>query len=379
MDEIDLLQNELDLHLKTLKKVDESIKQLNVTDKDFNDDDTSKSKRIVLLNSNGTNERHKRDLSAGEPTNSESKLKSRKFSEETPRKLKRELDSGSDEESHASRKIIKSSVVASNMPIKRREDLIKMQNKFNGAEQRNKRIVGVILGTLRQFKNEDTERSSTTQAISRKELEKKIEIKKVEEKKKILEEKKKLEEERSFALNKIRILEQKISLTKEFSQWKNNQLQYKKFIRTKTKPFIFYLPKVLDTKSSTLLEETSVQIDEQIAKKLKITEDEIKKLQQEEQEEDEKMNKNKEENKENDKKIEINNSSSNKNKNDDESLSESEMDEEKNTIVRIGDEVDDEDEPTNGTKHTEETPKEEADDLKENTESNNMETNVDTQ
>lgn len=33
MEEIDLLQNELDLHLKALKKVDETIRHLNVTDK----------------------------------------------------------------------------------------------------------------------------------------------------------------------------------------------------------------------------------------------------------------------------------------------------------------------------------------------------------
>ena len=103
------------------------------------------------------------------------------------------------------------------MPIKRREDLIRIQNKFTGAEQRNKRIVGVILGTLRQFKSDDTERSNTTQAINRKELEKKIEIKKIEEKTKIIEEKKKLEEEKSLALNRIKILEEKILLTKEVS------------------------------------------------------------------------------------------------------------------------------------------------------------------
>jgi hypothetical protein len=49
------------------------------------------------------------------------------------------------------------------MPIKSKEELIKIQNKFTGSEQRNKRIIGVILGTLRQFKNDDKERSSTTQ------------------------------------------------------------------------------------------------------------------------------------------------------------------------------------------------------------------------
>jgi hypothetical protein len=49
------------------------------------------------------------------------------------------------------------------MPIKSKEDLIKLQNKFSGSEQRNKRIFGHILGTLRQFKSDDKERSSTTQ------------------------------------------------------------------------------------------------------------------------------------------------------------------------------------------------------------------------
>jgi len=265
----------------------------------------------------------------------------RKLSEETPRKLRRTANddnqSGSDDEIHNSRSLIKSSVVASNMPIKRREDLIRIQNKFTGAEQRNKRIVGVILGTLRQFKSDDTERSNTTQAINRKELEKKIEIKKIEEKTKIIEEKKKLEEEKSLALNRIKILEEKILLTKEFTNWKNNQLQYKKFIRTKTKPFIFYLPKELDAKSSTLLEETSIQIDDSIAKKLKITEDEIKRLQKEE----DSMNtdKNELENKEN-KEI-----SKLETKEEDNS-SESEMDEDKNTIVRIGDEEEEEETQT---------------------------------
>ena len=99
-----------------------------------------------------------------------------------------------------------------------------------------------------------------------------------------MEEKKKLEEEKSIALNKVRILEEKIQLTKEvgfntqwffflrktkinwitnlkFAIWKTNQLQYKLFIRTKTKPFIFYLPKEFESKSSSLLEETAILID----------------------------------------------------------------------------------------------------------------------
>ena len=47
----------------------------------------------------------------------------------------------------------------------------------------------------------------------------------------------------------------------KYAIWKTNQLQYKKFIRTKTKPFIFYLPKELESKASSLLEETAVLIE----------------------------------------------------------------------------------------------------------------------
>ena len=139
--------------------------------------------------------------------------------------------------------------------------MIKLQNKFSGSEQRNKRIFGVILGTLRQFKSEDKERSNSAQAISRKELEKKIEIQKIEEKNRILEEKRKLEIEKRKTIKNIEMIEQKMELTKEFDTWKKNQVQYKNFIRTKTKPYIFYVPKELDANTQTLIQETSALID----------------------------------------------------------------------------------------------------------------------
>ncbi len=114
--------------------------------------------------------------------------------------------------------VIRSSVVSSAAPIapiKSKEDLIKLQNKFNGSEQRNRRIFGVILGTLKEFKTDDKERSSTTQALHRKELEKKIEIKKVEDLKRIVAEKRQLQEEKYRRLRQIEIIEQKIQLTEE--------------------------------------------------------------------------------------------------------------------------------------------------------------------
>ena len=146
------------------------------------------------------------------------------------------------------------------MPIKNKEDLIKLQNK-GVSQQRNKRIFGHLLGTLSQFKTDDKVRSSTTQAIHRKELEKKIEIQKVEEKKKHSDEKKKLEEEKYKTQKNVEILEAKIRLAQEFEQWKTHQLRYKNFIRTKSRPYIFYLPKILDDKTQKLLAETAALID----------------------------------------------------------------------------------------------------------------------
>lgn len=58
---------------------------------------------------------------------------------------------------------IQSSVLPISKNIKTREDLIKLQTKFNGSEQRNRRMIGLLVGTLKEFKSDDKERSSTKQ------------------------------------------------------------------------------------------------------------------------------------------------------------------------------------------------------------------------
>ena len=116
-------------------------------------------------------------------------------------------------DSNKSKPAVRSSVSSISKNIKTREDLIKLQTKFNGSEQRNRRMIGLLVGTLLEFKSDDKERSSTKQALDRKELEKKIEVKKVEENQKIVEEKKKLELERTRNLRNIKLIEKKIDLT----------------------------------------------------------------------------------------------------------------------------------------------------------------------
>lgn len=323
MEGFDSLHEQLETHKKNLKNVDQSIKRLNGAEGELNINiSRSGVARKVSLNDDNRNFKRKTYEDQRDSTN----------------KKHANVDSGA-EDDDGIKPTIKSSVVSSAMPIKNKEDLIKLQNK-GVSQQRNKRIFGHLLGTLSQFKTDDKVRSSTTQAIHRKELEKKIEIQKVEEKKKHSDEKKKLEEEKYKTQKNVEILEAKIRLAQEFEQWKTHQLRYKNFIRTKSRPYIFYLPKILDDKTQKLLAETAALIDEKIAKKLRETETELEILT---------MKSAKLNNEETMLAIKVVTTENKENKENNESIeqaeSEDEMDEEKNNInVAIGEEDDEESE-----------------------------------
>lgn len=256
-----VLQEKLDTHRQRFNAADASIKRMNGRADDNN--------RVV------TNERRKVSIPDERPP--KRKSYDEKHSRSFPDSKNNKRNSGLNkmEISDEKEPSIRSSVVSSTViPIKSKEDLIKLQNKGNNV-QRNKRIFGHLLGTLTQFKTDDKVRSSTTQAIHRKELEAKIEVQKVEDTKKQIENKLKLEMEKIREQQNVEILEEKIKLAKAFEEWKTNQMQYRKFIRTKSKPFVFYLPKEMDEDTQKLLDASCSFIDGEIAKRLKETEAEL--------------------------------------------------------------------------------------------------------
>lgn len=136
----------------------------------------------------------------------------------------------------------------------------------------------MILNTLQKFKNEDQARSESSQARQRKEVEKKIEVKEQEEKIKIKEEKNELIRERRRQEDRIKIIEKKLQLTEGYQEWEKRQLCLKNFIRTKTKPFIYYKPRIIDETNENLIKETGDKIDEEIKKRKIEIEQEIEKL-----------------------------------------------------------------------------------------------------
>jgi len=276
-----VLQEKLEAHKRLFREADASIKRISgrSIEETRNVQFKELPSKIVNVDIRVVSNESRRKISLGSDENRSLKRKS--YDEQKQPATKNSHRRSLNDSEHPEKQLeysptLKSSVVSSHAvaPIKTKEDLIKLQNK-GANEQRNKRIFGHLLGTLSHFKTDDKERSSTTKAIHRKELEKKIEIQKIEDKKKYNEEKKKLEELKQIEQQNVEILEAKIQLAKGFEEWKSNQLQYKKFIRSETKPFIFYLPKELDEKAQKLLEKTASLIDEQIAKRLKETEAEL--------------------------------------------------------------------------------------------------------
>ena len=288
---LDILQQQLETHKKSLERVDDSIKRLNGMEKakkqvsshglgldEYLDDDddfkakVSLSSKVMRINSSAQEEEP-----AAESTTTKRKLSE---NEDSLRglggRVRRRGGEDEDDRLSGKRPAIHASILSNT--IKTKDDLIKMQNKFQGSEQRNKRIFGVILGTLKQFKTEDKERSSTVQAQNRKELEQKVEEKKAEELKKILEERKRLEKEKSRQTRSIQILEEKIRITENFELWKKNQMSLMKSIRTKAKPYVFYMPKVSDEKIEKLIEESASLLEDELKTKQKMLDSEIEAL-----------------------------------------------------------------------------------------------------
>jgi len=73
----------------------------------------------------------------------------------------------------------------------------------------------------------------------------------------------------------IKMLETKMMRLKELAMWEESKKPVASFIKTKAKPRIYYLPKVLDKKSEKKLADCRANLEKSIAKKRNEVHDEI--------------------------------------------------------------------------------------------------------
>lgn len=172
---------------------------------------------------------------------------------------------------------LKSRVVTKESGIQRREQVIAMQSRQNDLE-RNKRMFGSLLGTLQRFKKEENILKSKEDKKAQ--IEKKVEEQELQEKIKLKQERDALIESRKRKQFEVKALETKMEKWRDLEIWEESVRHQVHFIKTTTKPEIFWQPKVFDDKTTELKSKTEHEINEKIAVRRKQVEDEIKAIEE---------------------------------------------------------------------------------------------------
>ncbi|XP_013408539.1 pinin [Lingula anatina] len=184
-------------------------------------------------------------------------------------------DSG-DEEELPNKPTIQSSVVATPKESRTREDSLKEQKSDKKGLQRNRRMFGLLLGTLQRFKEDSKEKTDKEQ--HRQEILQKLEDREKQEKDDIRKERQSLFKERRAQQARIQRLEQKMEMVQMHEEWVKQTEYYKHFIRTKAKPHLFYMPKVSTSTTSKQIKETAKVIEDLIKEKKKKLDEELEAL-----------------------------------------------------------------------------------------------------
>lgn len=151
-----------------------------------------------------------------------------------------------------------------------------MQQAKKSDLARNKRMFGSLLGTLQQFRKEENKETSEKRA----KIELKIEQQQQIDKEKIQQEKNSLIADRRRKQIEVKSLEMKMHKLKNFKIWEESKMKMVKFIGTKHRPQIFYLPKVMNSKTEILLKESQDELKKRIEERRQEVDEEIKQIEE---------------------------------------------------------------------------------------------------
>lgn len=132
-----------------------------------------------------------------------------------------------------------------------REEIVNAQGSDAASRARNRRMFGSLLGTLQKFCQEESRLKPKEEKKAQ--IEKKLEDQQLKERENMKKERQDLFLNRKRQQMEIKMLETKMMRLKELAMWEESKKPLANFIKTKAKPRIFYLPKVLDKKSEKKL------------------------------------------------------------------------------------------------------------------------------
>lgn len=136
----------------------------------------------------------------------------------------------------------------------KRRAILESQRSDKQVFDRNRRMFGMLMGTLKQFKNEETTRERST--VRRSRVEEKLELAVEEGRVNLGRKEDQMREERQQRKDSIDKEELRQDITERFKNWESNHRQLCSYIQTETKPKIFWLPKQLDSGTEKRLKET---------------------------------------------------------------------------------------------------------------------------
>lgn len=175
------------------------------------------------------------------------------------------LPENSYEESLSSSKSLNSSIVPTNKIIKTKDDLISLVNRDQQSTGRNRRMFGVLLGTLNKFKAEASAYNEQSIGLKRQEIEKRLEEKQAKEREDKQHERTELLATKKTCQQKLKLVNMKLEIMQRMATHEKFYSPLRNFIRTKTKPYVFYMPKgSMDEIFDKKLQESQNEIDKEL-------------------------------------------------------------------------------------------------------------------
>ena len=162
----------------------------------------------------------------------------------------------------SSSKALHSSIVPTNKIIKTKDDLISLVNRDQQSTGRNRRMFGVLLGTLNKFKAEASAYNEQSVGIKRQEIERRLEEKQTKEREDKQHERTELIASKRSYQQKLKLVNIKLEINQRINTHEKAHLPLRQFIRTKTKPYLFFLPKgPIDEVFEKQLQETQLELE----------------------------------------------------------------------------------------------------------------------
>lgn len=157
-----------------------------------------------------------------------------------------------------------------------RQEVVAAQGDDEQSRARNRRMFGSLMETLQKFTQEEAKLKSKVDKKAQ--IEKKLEEQEKKERINMKKERETLFINRKKQQLEIKKLELKMELMKEFEVWEHSKKDLKHFIKTKSRPHIFYQPKTANEKLEKQLAKSKAAIEEEIEKRRKKLNDEIQQI-----------------------------------------------------------------------------------------------------